>query len=343
MREKAKKTIINFLILLGLSFGMIYLIYRKTNPKDLKAVFFAMKKEYIVYAILAFILYRLMEGLALYVLFKKVRQDTSIRACMAYSIFGHFFSQLTPSGGGGQPAQLYLMTKDGIKGDKALAAMVPFNIMYHISLPIVGLIALSTQLRWIIFSSNLSFFFYIGLLVQVFLAIVVILAFKKTTWLLNLLVFISEKIKGKRFFDRFYRSKDRIRAFLEDLKKNMLRLVENKEVFIIIFILQALMLFFNYTMSYFTYRAMGFSDYSLFDIVRIQCLIIIATEYIPTPGTAGFSELALYEAYKNIIAKDYALSWMMLNRILPLYLAILFTLIIYIIRSVREKNNSKEV
>lgn len=335
MKEKTKKALLNFLILLVLSFGMIFLIYKKTNPKYLRAVFFAMKKEYIVYAIGAFVLFRLMEALGLYALLRKVKGKASLVSCIDYAIFGHFFSQLTPSGGGGQPAQLYLMTKDGIKGDKAMAAIVPFNIMYHMCLPVVGLIALSSKLRYIILESNLRFLFYLGLFNQVMIALVVILAFKKYDWLYKFLVFLSEKIKGKKFLDRFYRSPARIQEFLEDLKTNILTLVDNKEVFVLIFILQLFMLFFSYLVSYFTYRALGFAEYSMFDIVRIQCLIIIATEYIPTPGTAGFSELALFETYKNIIAKDYALSWMMINRLLPLYLAIIFTLLISLSRSIR--------
>jgi uncharacterized protein (TIRG00374 family) len=338
-KEKTKKTIINFLILLGLSFGMIFLIYKKTNPKDLKAVFFAMKKEYILYAILAFILFRLMEAIALYVFLLRIRQKTSFKSCIDYSIFGHFFSQLTPSGGGGQPAQLYLMTKDGIKSDKALATIVPFNIMYHMCLPIVGLIGLTTSLRYIILASKLKYFFYIGLLNQVIMACAVVLVFRKTDWLYKLLVFIAEKIKGVRFLDRFYRSPSRIKEFLDDWKKNILTLVENKKVLLLIFCLQVLMLFFSYAVAYFTYRAMGFSDYGLFDIVRIQCLIIIATEYIPTPGTAGFSELALFETYKSIVTKDYALSWMMVNRLLPLYLAIILTLLMGIMRGLRTKES----
>lgn len=339
-KEQAKKTIINFLILIFLSFGMIYAIYKKTNPKDLKRVFFAMKKEYIAYAIVLFIIFRLMEAISLYVLFKKVGQKTSLRDCFDYSIFGHFFAQMTPSGGGGQPAQLYFMTKDKIPGDKSLAAIVPFNIMYHISLPIVGILSLTTSLRTIIFSSRLSFFFYLGILTQLFLAAIVILALKKSEWLYKLMVFISEKIKNTRFFGRFYKSPDRIKKFLDDLKNNVNDLLDNKIVFLIIFFLQVAMLIASYGISYFTYRALGFSDYGFLDIVRIQCLLIMSTEYIPTPGTAGFSELAFFEIYKNIIADDYALSWMMINRLLPLYLALIFTIIILILRTFRKNKEN---
>lgn len=340
-REKIKKIIINFLLLIGLSLGMFLIIYKKANPRDLQAVFLAMDKKYILYAIIAFGLYRLMEGISLYILLRNVKQKTILKDCVEYSVFGYFFSQLTPSGGGGQPAQLYLMNKDGISGDKALSAIVPFNIMYHISVSIVGLLALSTNLRYIILESRLRGFFYLGILVQILLAIGVILAIKKGEVLAKILIFISEKIKNIKIFQRFYRNPEFIRKFVDNLKNNISKLTENKSILIIIFMLQALMLFFYYTVAYFTYRAMGFDNFGILDVVRIQCLVIIATEYIPTPGTAGFSELALYEVYKQIIDKDHALSWMMTNRLLLLYLAVIVAIIIFIFRNLKIKKQKE--
>lgn len=325
-------------MLIGLSLGMFFIIYKKTNPNDLKAVFFAIEKKYIFYAIIAFALFRYMEAISLYVLLRNVNQKTSIKSCIEYSVFGYFFSQLTPSGGGGQPAQLYLMSKDGIKGERALAAIVPFNIMYHFTLSIVGLISLTTDLRGIILNSKLKGFFYLGILVQILLALGVIFVIKKSRFLTNLLIFLSEKIKNVKVLSRFYRSPEFIKDFVEDLRNNISSLTENISNFIIIFIFQTLMLFFYYTVAYFTYRALGFSNFGIFDIVRIQCLVIIATEYIPTPGTAGFSEFALYEVYKQILDKDYALTWMMTNRILLLYLAVIVAILILLFRNIYKKN-----
>lgn len=321
---------------------MFFIIYKKINPKDLKAVFLAMDKKYILYAIVAFVLFRYMEAVSLHVLLKNVRQKTSIKSCMTYSVFGYFFSQLTPSGGGGQPAQLYLMNKDGISGDKSLAAIVPFNIMYHFTLSIVGIISLTTNLRYIILDGRLKGFFYLGILVQLLLALGVILVIKNSQRLANLLIFLSEKSKNIKILSRFYRRPEFIRKFVEDLRNNISNLTENKSTFVLIFILQTLMLFFYYTVAYFTYRALGFTDFGIFDIVRIQCLVIIATEYIPTPGTSGFSEFALYEVYRQIVDKDYALTWMITNRLLLLYLAIIVAVFIFLFRNIHKKKGNKD-
>lgn len=337
-REKSKKIIFNFLLLIALSLGMFFIIYKKTNPRDLKAVFFAIDKKYIFYAIVAFLLFRYMEALSIYVLLRKVEQKTSIKACIDYSVFGYFFSQLTPSGGGGQPGQLYLMSKDGISGDKALAAIAPFNVMYHFTLSIFGIISLTTDLRYIILDGNLKVFFYLGILVQILLAIGVIFVIKKDVLLTNFLIFLSERTKKIKILSRFYKSPEYIRNFVENLRNNISNLRENKSNYIIIFVFQTLMLFFYYSVAYFTYKGLGFLEFGILDIVRIQCLVIIATEYIPTPGTAGFSELALYEVYKQIVDNDFALTWMMINRLLLLYLAIIVAILLFLLRKINKKH-----
>lgn len=307
---------------------MFFIIYKKSKTGDLKAIFLSMDKKYLLLAGIFFLAFRLMEAISLYILFNRVNQKTKFKNCINYSILGYFFSQLTPSGGGGQPAQLYLMAKDQIKMDKALSVIVPFNIMYHASMSLLALLSLTTSLRYIILDTGLKGFFYLGIGLQIAMALVAILAFKKADFLVKILSRILEKISKISFLKRFYRTEDDIRAYIEKIRENMAGLAENKINFLIIFLLQAMMVFFYYGLAFFSYRALGFNNYGIFDIVRIQCLITVATEYIPTPGTAGFSEFTMYQAYKNIIKKDMALGRMMVNRLLMLYLALFISLLI---------------
>ncbi|MET3617784.1 uncharacterized protein (TIRG00374 family) [Peptoniphilus olsenii] len=337
-KQKDNKILINFFILILLSVGMFVAIYKKVNPKDLKIILLTMDKKYILLAIVFFILFRMMEAISLYKLLRNIGQKVKIKNCINYSMLGYFFSQITPSGGGGQPAQLYFMSLDGISVDKALSVIVPFNIMYHISLSICGILSLSTPLRHLILNSRLNIFFYLGLLIQILSALLVLLVIINTKVLTKILVIISKSIKKIPFLRKFYKDESYIKHYLEKIKINVITIINNKNNFIIIFILQILMLFFYYGVAYFSYRALGFNSYNIFDIVRIQCLITIATEYIPTPGTAGFAEITMYSVYKKILSKDLSLTWMMINRFLMMYMAVIITLIILYRRNLIIKN-----
>lgn len=331
MKKKRKKKILtNLILLLALSLGVVFIIYKKTSTADLdlKAIFLSMNKKFLVYAMVSFILFRVMEAAGYYKLFSTIKVKVPFKRCMTYSLVGYLFSQLTPSGGGGQPAQLYFMTKDGIGLDDGLSTLLPFNIIYHLSLSFMGLVSLSSRLRPLILAGKLKAFFILGILAQLTMSLIIILAFKKGDFLVGVISFIAEKIKKVPFLKRFYRDKDYIRRKLAVVKSNMWTLLNRKSTFITVLIIQFFMIFFLYAVAYFTYRALGFSTYSIFDIVKVQCLITIATEFIPTPGSAGFAELAMFSGYRGLVGQDSALVWMMANRVLMVYLIVILSLLV---------------
>lgn len=332
-KQKDHKIWIKLLILLVLSFGMIFIIYKKTDSKNLKQEFLSMNKIYILYAMIFFILYRLMEAISLHKLLRDMGESVKFRHCANYAILGYFFSQITPTSGGGQPAQLYFMLRDGIKADKALSALVPFNIMFHVALLFVGVVSLFGELRSLVFNGRLLPLYILGILEQFVMIGFPLLAFKKSELLSRGINFILSKIKNVKFLNRFYKEPEYIREHVEGIKKNVGAVVKNKRTFATIFVFQVLMLFFYYSVAYFTYRAMGFSDYGLISIVMFQCLLIFSTEYIPTPGNAGVAEITMFGIYQKLVPKEKAVTWMMANRLLMLYIAIAITLIILYRRS----------
>lgn len=336
-KVKKNKILFNLLILLALSFGIIFIIYKKVHPENLKEVFFSMNKKYLFYAMIFFMLFRFMEAIGLYKMFRNFGQRVKMKNCINYSVLRYFFSQLTPSGGGGQPGQFYFMIRDGIKANKALSVIVPFNIMYHFSLSAFGIISLTTGLRHVIFDEKLKLLFCFGLFVQFIMFLAIILAFVKSDILSRIIIAIVYRIRNIPILERFYRDPQFIIENIESIKANVMSIVGDKKKFLKLFLLQAAMLFFYYGMTYFTYRAMGFTNYGILDITRAQSLITVAVEFIPTPGAAGFSEFMMFTAYNRLISQDMALNWMMVNRFLNLYLAVFITLIILYRRNLMRK------
>lgn len=54
------------------------------------------------------------EGINIYLGMKALNQKTTLLKCMGYAFIGFYFSSITPSASGGQPAQVYYMKKDDI-------------------------------------------------------------------------------------------------------------------------------------------------------------------------------------------------------------------------------------
>ncbi|PMB83578.1 hypothetical protein CJ206_08490 [Dolosicoccus paucivorans] len=339
---KQHQLAINFSLLIILSAGMSYLIYKGSGATNVLSLLASMDRRFLLLAVVFFIMFRLMEGLSFYYLFKSMPMTVSLFNCIKYSMMGYFFSQVTPSGGGGQPAQFYLMKQDGIPLSKAVSVIVPFNLIYHMSFSFFDLLALLSPLRQIILSSQVRVFFYIGLAIQLFLSLVTMLAIKKTSTLSQGLIYLSEKTKHWPLIRRFYQTPERIEASVQTTKANLMTVIKSKRNIVSMLVLQTVMLFFYYGIAYCSYRALGFNNYRLLDIIAIQCLITVATEYMPTPGTAGFAELSMYAIYQKLVPTQVAVSWMLVNRLLMLYLAMGVTLLMIRRRQLNVAELSKQ-
>ncbi|MGP1404566.1 MAG: lysylphosphatidylglycerol synthase transmembrane domain-containing protein, partial [Catonella sp.] len=77
------------------------------------------EKGFMVLAMFLVILYIYLEGAAIRHILKHISVKTGHRQAFLYSAADIYFSAITPSASGGQPASFYFMRKDGISFSKA--------------------------------------------------------------------------------------------------------------------------------------------------------------------------------------------------------------------------------
>ena len=112
--ESKKKKIGNVLFLAVVFLLTLYSVF---HGEDLQAVVEAIrgvKPGYIIVAGAAVIFFIWGESIIIHYMFGTLRIKTKKRTCFLYSCVGFFFSAITPSATGGQPAQIYYMRKNKI-------------------------------------------------------------------------------------------------------------------------------------------------------------------------------------------------------------------------------------
>lgn len=67
------------------------------------------------------------------------RKKVSLFRCFSYSFIGFFFSGITPSATGGQPAQLLAMKKDRLSMGSATLSLMAVAVLYKLILVLIGL------------------------------------------------------------------------------------------------------------------------------------------------------------------------------------------------------------
>ena len=69
---------------------------------------------------------------------RSIRQKIKLMHCFLYSFVGFFFSCITPSATGGQPAQIYYMKKDKLSIPVSTLVLMIVTITYKLVLVVLG-------------------------------------------------------------------------------------------------------------------------------------------------------------------------------------------------------------
>ena len=91
-------------------------------------------KKWMIAAILAAFSYVIFEAIAICSILNSISHEKTFKRGLLYSTADVYFSAITPSATGGQPASAFFMIRDGIPGGVTSAALVLNLMMYNASI-----------------------------------------------------------------------------------------------------------------------------------------------------------------------------------------------------------------
>lgn len=237
----------------------------------------------------AMLLTWLLNGLKLKVLAAGVDFKLPLLAAVEIGLVGKFFSNVTPSGIGGQPLKIVALSKADISSGKASAIVVVeliFRLLFFaFSLPLVLINLTATVTQYvspIILLSSISGFIIVLIFIIYFLLYHPRYLVAAWFWLLN--TTLAAKLLNK---DRRYSWKRgvarEVRIFYQTiwlyLKNSKLQLLAG-------FLLTALMWITQFTVLYFVIS--GFNvDTTIGYVFLLQLLVYTVVLFIPIPGGSG--------------------------------------------------------
>lgn len=78
----------------------------------------------------------------IYYLLRSLNGRSSLGRCICYSFIGFFYSGITPSATGGQPMQLYYMSRDDNRLSESSVVLMTVALIYKLVLVLIGIAAL---------------------------------------------------------------------------------------------------------------------------------------------------------------------------------------------------------
>lgn len=336
MRNKKKYTILFFLLILIISLTY-YSIFNETNYKLLFESIKSIKIRYMFLCLIIVLLYFIAQGLYMKIVLKVLHKNISLKKGTFYSMIEFYFSGITPSSTGGQPVELYYMTKDSIPIRKSYITLLLNTIYFKLILLILGVFAIILKPEYIFnYSSIYMIFFVLGFIVDIIMCIICYMLIFKQKYVKRILKWII-KVGSKTKIFREKVKKINVSEVLKDYKEELVYIRSKKISMLISFIITLIQRILLFSVAYIVYRSLGFSKFSYLDLLMIQVSVQIAAEALPIPGGTGLSETVYQTIFVTVFGLAFADIGMLLTRTFTFYIPILMTGLLVLIIFLKNK------
>lgn len=341
--KKINKNLLGSLILVLLIGVTLWIILKDNDIEDICSAVLSLDPLWLSFAVAAAVFFVCAEGFMIWYLLKALKTKVSLPNCIGYSFVGFFFSGITPSATGGQPMQLYYMTKDKIKIADSTVALTIVATLYKFVLVLIGMIV-AIFFNDIIkkYLDGYIYLFYFGLSLN--LIVVIVLVFLMVNP--NAVRKILRKCERGLVRIRILRpSLDRVRKLTNisrEYNNAVVQFIKNVKPIIvttIVTILQRCSVFF---VTYFIYRGMGLEEKDVILITVLQASVYIAVDLLPLPGAQGISELMYQTVFGTIFVGTFLPASVLVTRgisfYLPLIIGAIITAVFYFTKNHKDDN-----
>lgn len=253
-----------------------------------------------------------------------------------------FFNGITPFSSGGQPMQIYMLKKDGIRLTKATNIIIQNFIIYQAALVIFGIMAICINYSLKIFTKVviLKQLVTIGFIVNTLVMIgLVIISFssKFNHFIINKTINILSKfklVKDKEATQNKWREK------VDDFHEGAEYLKNNKWLCLRAFIYNIIYLCLNYLMPYFVIIALAKTVPDGITPLKTICAsayVLLMGSFVPIPGASGGIEFGYLQFFGNFIKGSLLKASLLIWRTVTYYLPMIVGGILFSTRMKRDE------
>ena len=286
------------------------------------------------------------ESCIIHYLLRVCQQKVKFSSCLKYSFIGFFFSYITPSSSGGQPAQMYYMKKDGVKIGFSSLIMLLVTIAYKSVLVILGLILLIFNFGAVrSYGGSIGWLIAIGFVLNVAFIVGLGLIIANPNWARRTAIFILNKLTDWKIVKEKNHGKlvEKINRILDTYVIGSKYVKENAAVVIKVFLMTLAQRLCLFAVTWVVYKAYGLSGTGLIDIVTMQVMIAIAVEMLPLPGAAGVTEASFIVVFEKIFGDTLVKSALLLSRGLSFYAVLIAGGIVTFIAHIKVMRSDKQL
>lgn len=318
--KKAKKWIANVLFLAAIVGLTLYGLLHNSDLGELAYYLDLANGWYWLAAFGLVVAFILCEAWILWLLLRGQRCDPRAGHCMVYAFTGFFFSCITPSAGGGQPAVVYYMHRDGIGVSVATPVLVVETISYKLVLVIYGIILLLVRpVGVMIAPAIVRWWALLGWVLNVAFIAGCCLVLLKPGLVLRLGGGVLSLLG--RFFkaERIARWRERFENFVGRYAEASLTIRHDggrlSRVALLSFFQRSLL----FAVTWVVLRSFSITALSLPAAVMMQAMVSLGTDLLPLPGGTGANETMFMLLFTAACGETMVLPVLLVSRAISYY------------------------
>ena len=325
------------LLLAGLTIWAVYEQSEGISIRDILAKISDANKFWLILAFIMSALFVIFEGVAICSILKGAGYKRNAFDGLLYSTSDIYFSAITPSATGGQPASAFFMMKDGIPGGVVTATLILNLMMYTISIVFLGICAILINHKIFFgFSTMSKLLITAGFVVLLFLAAFFLSILRKGEKVFNLVAKILTFLHKKKIIHKLDSKLKKLEKAREDYTSCSKIISGRSDILAKAFVWNLLQRASQIAVPMLVYIALGGTPQNALTLFVTQCLITIGYNFVPVPGAMGIADYLMIDGFSGLLGRDGAFELEMLSRGMTFYICVglsgIITLIGYMIK-----------
>lgn len=340
-----KKQILNIAFLLALISVTVVILFLSNRELDFLSIgdFFKHSKPwYLVAAFACMLGFIFFEALSLHIICRSFGHKCKVTSSLVYSASDIYYSAITPSAAGGQPASAYYMVQDGMSAGSATFALILNLIGYTAAIIILGAVAFIVNSAMFV---QLEAFAKILIIIGVAIQLILLGFFIACMFCSGAMLRMGNGIIS--LFCKLHIVKDKEKwrgkwsGAIEKYRGSLGILKKHKLLFVVVIALNILQKASQVLITCFVCKAVV-DDVPFLDIFIMQIYVTLGYNSIPLPGGVGAFEYIYLQVFTLRFDKAFLIVAMMVTRAISYYISLILsgaiTLTYHFLIMKRKKN-----
>ncbi len=311
-----------FLLLAGLTLYTVICNSDDFSPEKMVELLRNANPFWIVCAFLCMLGFILFEALSLRRLCAFFGHKRSLWRNTVYSAADIYFSAITPSATGGQPASAVLMLRDKIPGAVTTMTLLLNVMLYTVSLLVVGALCfLVCPSAFFSFSLPGRILILLGALIQTLFVVGLLLLILKEKIILRIAGFGLNLLHKLHLVRNVETKRESLHQMAEEYRACVGAFRKGKSVVVRVFLLNLLQRFCNIGVTLCVFLATGGSALLAREVLITQGFVVLGSNAVPIPGAVGVSDGLFLDGFDCLIPDTTCVE--LLSRGISFYICLL--------------------